>query len=168
MKKRNKVYKSAKKEIRFETFKINLQEGRFGPMAASAKSDEERFDDYIKQYKKEYKTEDEKKNRFKSVQINLRDIDAYEAFVADESPVFHAEGLNQYTDLIDDEYLRDILGRDEIPPHFSWSDSDNDGELVKYGYGYGYVRDGEGEGVAEGEDFGPRARSRITRVRVQG
>ncbi|MFS7937030.1 hypothetical protein Hanom_Chr05g00422751 [Helianthus anomalus] len=59
MNKHNKVYKSAEKEIRFETFKINLYEGRFGPMAASAKSAEERFDDYIKQYKKEYKTEDE-------------------------------------------------------------------------------------------------------------
>ncbi|KAF5793105.1 putative fruit bromelain [Helianthus annuus] len=122
-------------------------------MAASAKSDEERFEDYIKQYKKEYKTEDEKKHRFKSFQINLRYIDAYEAFVADEPPVFHAEGLNQYTDLTDDEYLRDILGRDEneIPPHFSWSDSDDDCELVKYRYGY--VRDSKGEEeVLEDED----------------
>ncbi|MFS8022392.1 putative fruit bromelain [Helianthus anomalus] len=150
MKNRNKVYKSdEEKEIRFETFKINLQEGQFGPMAASAKSDEERFEDYIKQYKKEYKTEDEKKNRFKSFQISLREIDAYEAFVADEPPVFHALGLNQYSDLTVDEYLRDFLGRDAIPPDVSWSDSDSDGELVWYRYGY--VRDSKDEDEDEGE-----------------
>ncbi|KAM0003569.1 putative fruit bromelain [Helianthus debilis subsp. tardiflorus] len=149
MKKQNKVHKSdEEKEIRLETFKINLQ-GRFGPMAASAKSDEERFEDYIKQYKKEYKTEDERKHRFKSFQINLRHIDAYEAFVADQHPVFHAEGLNQYTDLTAAEYLRDILGRDEnvIPPYFSWSDSDSDGEMVWYRHGY--VRDAKGEDEEE-------------------
>ncbi|KAJ0536807.1 putative cathepsin propeptide inhibitor domain (I29), papain-like cysteine peptidase superfamily [Helianthus annuus] len=148
MEKRNKVYKSEEeKEIRFETFKINLQEGRFGPMAASAKSDEERFEDYIKQYKKEYKTEDEKKKRFKSFQTNLRVIDAYEAFVADQHPVFHAKGLTQYSDLTLVEYLREVLGRDAIPPDVSWSDSDSDGEMVWYRHGY--VRDAKGEDEEE-------------------
>ncbi|KAM0033332.1 putative fruit bromelain [Helianthus debilis subsp. tardiflorus] len=152
MKSRNKVYKSdEEKEIRFETFKTNLQEGRFGPLAASAKSDEERFEDYIKQYKKEYKTEDEKKKRFKSFQTNLRVIDAFEAFVADQHPVFHAKGLTQYSDLTLVEYLREVLGIDAIPPDVSWSDSDSDGEMVWYRHGY--VRDAKGEGEdLEGED----------------
>ncbi|KAJ0890625.1 putative cathepsin propeptide inhibitor domain (I29), papain-like cysteine peptidase superfamily [Helianthus annuus] len=151
MEKRNKVYKSEEeKEIRFETFKSNLQEGRFGPMAASAKSDEERFEDYIKQYKKEYKTEDEKKKRFKSFQTNLRVIDAFEAFVADQHPVFHAKGLTQYSDLTLVEYLREVLGRDATPPDVSWSDSDSDGEMVWYRHGY--VRDAKGEGEDEYED----------------
>ncbi|MFS7971236.1 hypothetical protein Hanom_Chr09g00830351 [Helianthus anomalus] len=106
-------------------------------MAAFAKSDEERFEDYIKQ--------------FKSFPINLRDIDSYEAFVVDEPQIFHAKGLNQYSDLTIVEYLREVLGRDAIPPDVSWSVGDGDGhELVKYKYGY--VRDSKDEDEDEDED----------------
>ncbi|KAJ0536748.1 putative fruit bromelain [Helianthus annuus] len=66
------------------------KEGRFEAMAAaSVKSDEERFEEWMKQYNKIYKTEAEKQIRFKSFQINLREIDAH---LANKSLKAHTKG----------------------------------------------------------------------------
>ncbi|MFS7901434.1 putative asclepain protein [Helianthus anomalus] len=97
--------------------------------ASSVKSDEDRFEDWIKKYNKNYETEAEKKMRFKSFQINLRHIDAH---LANKNLKTHTWGLTQYSDLTLDEFYREIL---KSPNGYSGGiiedddDDDDEGEV---------------------------------------
>ncbi|KAI7731397.1 hypothetical protein M8C21_011508, partial [Ambrosia artemisiifolia] len=77
---------------------IYKMEGQFEVIAAaSVKSEEERFEEWMKKYNKKYESDEEKAARFKSFLANLRVVDAQCA------RGFNSMALNQYSDLTIDE-----------------------------------------------------------------
>ncbi|XP_021984238.1 probable cysteine protease RDL3 [Helianthus annuus] len=83
------------------------QEGQFGAMAATEDADRKRFEDWMKEYNKEYKTPDEEAIRFSAFKENLCNIEAH---LANPNLAPHWKGLTQFSDMTLRQFLTEYLG----------------------------------------------------------